>query len=76
MGFAVPLLADNFLTKLINMALPMKIVFAAVATGLLVLGIHDCITNFEENGCEMTWMFEYPTYLVRNLMHMHIQQCY
>ncbi|XP_070187912.1 GPI inositol-deacylase-like [Littorina saxatilis] len=45
------------------MALPMKIVFAAVATGLLVLGIHDCITNFEENGCEMTWMFEYPTYL-------------
>ena len=47
------------------MALPMKAVFAALATGILVWGILDCITNFEENGCEMTWMFEYPKYLVR-----------
>lgn len=47
------------------MALPMKVVFAALAAGILVWGVLDCITNFEQNGCEMTWMFEYPKYLVR-----------
>ena len=47
------------------MALPMKVVFAGLAAGILVWGILDCITNFEQNGCEMTWMFDYPKYLVR-----------
>ncbi|KAK7502003.1 hypothetical protein BaRGS_00006755 [Batillaria attramentaria] len=45
------------------MALPMKVVFACIATSLLVGGILDCITNFEENGCEMTWMWENPKWL-------------
>ena len=47
------------------MALRINVVFAGLAAGILVWGILDCITNFEQNGCEMTWMFEYPKYLVR-----------
>ncbi|KAK7788803.1 hypothetical protein R5R35_010913 [Gryllus longicercus] len=38
-----------------------------VACGLVFLffiaGLHNYITNFEENGCEMTYMFEYPQYV-------------
>ncbi|XP_068084428.1 GPI inositol-deacylase isoform X2 [Anabrus simplex] len=28
-----------------------------------ILGLHNFLTNFEENGCEMTYMFEYPQYV-------------
>ncbi|XP_076459626.1 GPI inositol-deacylase-like [Babylonia areolata] len=45
------------------MAVPIKLIFAGLATGILVLGILDCLTNFEQNGCEMTYMFQYPKYL-------------
>lgn len=55
-----------------NMALPMKVLFASIATGLLVWGIYDCITNFEQNGCEMTWMFEYPKYLVGSIPNLKL----
>lgn len=29
-----------------------------------ILGLHNFLTNNEENGCEMTYMFEYPQYVV------------
>lgn len=47
------------------MALPRRTIFASIAAVILVWGVWDVITNFEENGCEMTWMFEYPKYMVR-----------
>ena len=31
---------------------------------VLGLGLLDMLKNFEENGCEMTYMFEYPEYIV------------
>ncbi|XP_023930190.1 GPI inositol-deacylase-like [Lingula anatina] len=34
---------------------------------LFALGLHDFLTNFEENGCEMTYMFQYPQYTKINL---------
>ncbi|XP_033736191.1 GPI inositol-deacylase-like [Pecten maximus] len=37
--------------------------FAAVCVGILVYGILDMLTNFEENQCEMTYMFEMPEYV-------------
>ena len=27
-------------------------------------GIYDFLTGFEENGCEMTYMYEYPQFVV------------
>ena len=29
-----------------------------------ILGIHNYLTAHEENSCEMTYMFEYPQYVV------------
>ncbi|RVE57714.1 hypothetical protein OJAV_G00201970 [Oryzias javanicus] len=34
----------------------------AVAAGLLVVGLREVLTGFEENRCSMTYMFEYPEY--------------
>jgi len=31
---------------------------------LYILGVARYITDFEENTCEMTYMFEYPQYVV------------
>ncbi|XP_046551704.1 GPI inositol-deacylase-like, partial [Haliotis rubra] len=45
------------------MALPIRYIFAIASLGLLSAGIYDYLKNFEENGCEMTWMFEYPKYI-------------
>lgn len=41
------------------------VVFSVFVVALVVVGIVDVISNFEENKCEMTWMFEQPQYLVR-----------
>lgn len=35
-----------------------------IATIFFLLGVHHFITNVEENGCEMTFMFEYPQFVV------------
>lgn len=32
--------------------------------GLFCVGVYDFLKNVEPNGCEMTYMFEYPQYLV------------
>ncbi|OWF52730.1 GPI inositol-deacylase-like [Mizuhopecten yessoensis] len=37
--------------------------FAVVCVGILVYGILDIMTNFEENNCDMTYMFEMPEYV-------------
>ncbi|KAF3695162.1 GPI inositol-deacylase [Channa argus] len=39
------------------------VAFYAVALGLLVVGLRELLTGFEENRCSMTYMFEYPEYL-------------
>lgn len=39
--------------------------FFAMVTLLYILGVARYITDFEENTCEMTYMFEYPQYVVR-----------
>ncbi|XP_060063451.1 GPI inositol-deacylase-like [Ylistrum balloti] len=37
--------------------------FAVLCVGILVYGVLDILTNFEENKCEMTFMFEMPEYV-------------
>lgn len=39
--------------------------FFTMVTLLYILGVARYITDFEENTCEMTYMFEYPQYVVR-----------
>lgn len=38
--------------------------FAVLCVGVLIYGILDLLTNFEDNKCEMTFMFEMPEYVV------------
>ncbi|XP_017294120.2 GPI inositol-deacylase [Kryptolebias marmoratus] len=39
-----------------------RVAFYAFALGLLVVGLRELLTGFEENRCSMTYMFEYPEY--------------
>ncbi|GFO02308.1 GPI inositol-deacylase-like [Plakobranchus ocellatus] len=44
------------------MAAPLALSISVGLVGIITYGIHDLLTNFEENGCEMTYMFEFPRY--------------
>ncbi|KAM4731535.1 GPI inositol-deacylase [Anableps anableps] len=41
---------------------PAAVAFYGAALGLLVVGLRELLTGFEENRCSMTYMFEYPEY--------------
>jgi len=38
-----------------------------VLTGLFLMGAVDMLTNVEDNGCAMTYMYEYPKYIRVNM---------
>lgn len=40
------------------------VVFSGMVFVIFILGLHNFLTDNEENGCEMTYMFEYPQYVV------------
>ncbi|KAK3758559.1 hypothetical protein RRG08_050999 [Elysia crispata] len=44
------------------MAAPIALSVSVFIISIVAYGIHDLLTNFEDNGCEMTYMFEYPEY--------------
>ncbi|CAH1794998.1 unnamed protein product [Owenia fusiformis] len=44
------------------MAAPMKTIFVISLFAVILLGAIDVLLNFEKNGCEMTYMYEYPHY--------------
>ena len=46
------------------MAGTLSLVFSVVVVFLIVIGVLDVITNYGDNRCEMTYMFERPEYLV------------
>ena len=52
----------------------MSLVFSVVVVFLIVIGVLDVITNYEDNRCEMTYMFERPEYLVnyKNLEYLYL----
>ena len=37
-------------------------------------GIYDYFTGFEENGCEMTYMYEYPQFVV-SFLWLSLNDC-
>lgn len=39
------------------------VLISGVVFLLAIAGLHNYVTNFEDNGCEMTYMFEYPQYV-------------
>lgn len=41
---------------------PAAAAFYGAALGLLLVGLRELLTGFEENRCSMTYMFEYPEY--------------
>lgn len=52
------------------------LVFYGVALGLLLVGLRELLSGFEENKCSMTYMFEYPEYRVSTrytvgVLHKH-----
>ncbi|XP_035828365.1 GPI inositol-deacylase isoform X2 [Aplysia californica] len=44
------------------MAAPIPLSVSVVLVSIIGAGIYDVLTNFEQNGCEMTYMYEYPEY--------------
>ena len=43
---------------------PFRFVFLLFISSFFILGLYDYLVNYEENGCEMTYMYERPQYLV------------
>ncbi|KAM9709539.1 GPI inositol-deacylase isoform 2-T2 [Menidia menidia] len=39
-----------------------SVAFYVLALGVLMIGLRELLTGFEENRCSMTYMFEYPEY--------------
>ena len=50
------------------MAAPIALSVSVFIISIVAYGIHDLLTNFEDNGCEMTYMFEYPEYQVKTYL--------
>jgi len=48
------------------MASVTKLVILFALLTMFCLGIYDVLKNYEDNACEMTYMFEVPEYMVRN----------
>ena len=46
------------------MAAPFRVVFLGFIASFFALGVYDMLTNHESNGCEMTYMYELPEYIV------------
>ena len=47
-----------------GLLLVIKFSLLSFILGMFVMGVYDVLKNFEENGCEMTYMYELPQYMV------------
>lgn len=50
--------------KWLMLSIALAVIFIT-ATILYILGVVRYMTDYEENTCDMTYMFEYPQYVVR-----------
>lgn len=50
----------NYISKTKHLVL---ITWLAVFSAFALVGLRDFLTNFEENRCDMTWMYEWPRYI-------------
>lgn len=44
------------------------VLFSGIVFVIFVLGIHNFLISNEENGCDMTYMIEYPQFVVSFLV--------
>ncbi|XP_072044327.1 GPI inositol-deacylase-like [Amphiura filiformis] len=51
-------------------------ILCSVLLAILSWGLYDILTNFEPNGCAMTYMFEYPKYLDVPGLPENVQEAY
>ena len=51
-------------TLLSKMAASAKQILLLFILGIFLYGVFDFVANFENNGCEMTYMYSTPEYLV------------
>ena len=54
------------LTLKFIMASPTKIALLCGLLAMFCLGVYDVLKNYEDNACEMTYMFEMPEYMASN----------
>lgn len=53
------------LSTLHNMAvIGSLVILSSIVFVVFMLGLHNFLISNEENGCEMTYMFEYPQFVV------------
>jgi len=48
------------------MASPLKFILLSALLAMFCLGVYDVLKIYENNACEMTYMFQTPEYMVRN----------
>jgi len=58
------------------MASPLKFILLLGLLVMLCFGVYDMLKNYEDNACEMTYMFQTPEYMVRNDYAMMSLPCY
>jgi len=64
--------ADKDKIKIVKIkmaAIPVNfvIILSFIFTLFYLLGLHNFLKKVEDNACEMTYMFEYPQYVVSSL---------
>lgn len=50
--------------QFLMMASPLRFTVLVLILGMFCYGVYDILTNDESNGCEMTYMYEIPEYMV------------
>jgi len=51
----------------------LKSFLLTVIVGVLSVGLYDFMTNFETNGCEMTYMYQQPKFKVKHRFTVQMQ---
>ena len=57
------------------MDVPKQAFVVLLVLGLLTAGVLDVLFNYEQNLCEMTYMYEYPDYTVMIIKQLRIGFC-
>ena len=52
-----------------NLKVLFKFLFCIFLSIVCLLGLNRFINGVEENRCDMTFMFEYPQYIVSSFVH-------
>lgn len=61
--FAVPFVVMS--TNSTTEKMPKRLLLPLISFCCALYGLHHFLNNVEENACDMTYMFEYPEYLVK-----------